>query len=128
MTRKAQVEHISSAPARESGRYRSLAAALCGAPNWQGLPNVRLPIPIAAFKAHGRLGQPSARSRLYVEGQKASRWVELAGRLVPLKGFLEGTVKLPHRRLHLTAGTAALLPASRFGRADVSNHRSPAAW
>jgi hypothetical protein len=34
------------------------------------IANVRLPIPIAAFRAHGRLGQLSARSGLYVKGQK----------------------------------------------------------
>jgi len=46
MTRKAQVEHISSAPAQESGRYRGLAAAPRRAADWRGWPNLRLPIPI----------------------------------------------------------------------------------
>ena len=63
MTRKAQVEHISSAPARESGRYRGLAAAPCGAPDWRGLPNVRLPYPKAAFGPQGRFSQLSAINR-----------------------------------------------------------------
>src|SRR6516165_7051382 len=31
-----------------------------GAADWRGSPNVRLPIPIAAFRAQGRLGQLSA--------------------------------------------------------------------
>jgi hypothetical protein len=39
----------------------------CDAADWRGLPNVRLPIPIAALRAQGRLGQLSARSGLYVE-------------------------------------------------------------
>ena len=34
-----------------------------GAADWRGLPNVRLPIPIAAFRALGRLSQLSAINR-----------------------------------------------------------------
>src|SRR6516162_3100435 len=84
----AQGEDISSAPARESGRYRGLTLPRpCRGPrhaaDWRGWPNVRLPIPIAAFRAHGRLGQLSARSGLYVEGQRPSRRAQDAGRLVP---------------------------------------------
>src|SRR5262249_43180524 len=63
MTRKAQVEHISSAPARESGRYRGLAAAPPRAAGWLGLPDVRLPIPIAGIRAQGRFSQLSAINR-----------------------------------------------------------------
>ena len=36
----------------------------CGAADWRGWPNVRLPIPIAAFRAQGRLSQLSATSGL----------------------------------------------------------------
>jgi hypothetical protein len=40
-------------------------------PLWrQGSPNVCLPIPIAAFRAQGSLGQLSARSGLLSNGQK----------------------------------------------------------
>jgi len=49
------------------------------------VPHVRLPIPIAAFRAHGRLSQLSARSGLYVEGQRPSRRVRSAGRLMQQK-------------------------------------------
>jgi hypothetical protein len=62
MTRKALIEHISSAPERESGRYRGLAAAPRRAADRRGWPNVRLPYPKAAFEPQGRLGQLSARA------------------------------------------------------------------
>ena len=41
----------------------------------------------------------------YVEGQMPSLQAQHAGRLVLVNGFLEGTMKLPHRRqfLHLAA-------------------------
>jgi hypothetical protein len=67
-----------------------LAAAPCGAADWRGLPNVRLPYTKAAFGPQGRFSQLSARSGLYVERQRASRRVQHAGRLVPQNGFSEG--------------------------------------
>jgi len=39
------------------------------------VPNVRFPYLIAAFRAQSRLGQLSARSRLYVEGQRPAAGV-----------------------------------------------------
>ena len=46
-------------------------------PLWRGRParvgNVCLPIPIAAFRAQGRLSQLGATSGLYVEGQRPWR-------------------------------------------------------
>src|SRR5262249_52145930 len=64
--------------------------------------------------------QLSARSRLYVEGQRPSRRVPHAGMLVLESDFWEGTMKLPHRRrfLHLAAGTAALPAISRMAGAQ----------
>ena len=69
-----------AAPTRPGGQGRGLSRAGCGSPeegapkgvdallaaaprrppDWHGSPNVRLPIPIAAFKAQGRLKQLSA--------------------------------------------------------------------
>ena len=59
-----RAEDISSAPAEESGRCRGLAAASRRAADWRGWPNVRLPIPIAAFGPQGRFSQLSAMSGL----------------------------------------------------------------
>jgi hypothetical protein len=54
--------------------------------DWRGFPDVRLPIPIAAFRAQGRLGQLSANCgpstavrhfrppRQLAEGSVATRW------------------------------------------------------
>src|SRR6516164_4370041 len=62
----------------------------------------------------------SARSRLNVEGQRPSRRVELAGRLMPQNHFWEGTMKLPRRKfLHLAAGAAALPVLPRIARAQT---------
>src|SRR5215475_9149910 len=72
MTLKAQVEHISSAPARESGRYRGLAAAPPRAAGWLGLPDVRLPVPIAGIRAQGRFSQLSARDGHYRDAEMNS--------------------------------------------------------
>jgi hypothetical protein len=49
-------------PAEESGRCRGLAAAPGTRQTGEGGPNVRLPIPIAAFGPQGRFSQLSARS------------------------------------------------------------------
>jgi hypothetical protein len=43
---------------------RALLRPPGGASDWRGLPNVRLLIPIAAFRPQGTLGQLSARSGL----------------------------------------------------------------
>jgi hypothetical protein len=63
-----------------------------------------------------RFCQLGATSGLYVEGQKPSRRVQQARRLVPRNGFWEGTMKLPRRKfLHLAAGAAALPAVLRAG-------------
>src|SRR6516165_4282828 len=50
-----------------------------------------------------------------------SRRAQKAGRLVPINGFLEGAMKLPHRRqfLHLVAGAAALQAKPRTARSQT---------
>jgi hypothetical protein len=59
-----------------------------GAANWRGLPNVCLPIPIAAVRAQGRLGQLSAMSRHYRSAAIASSaWpISVPGTPIPLLG------------------------------------------
>jgi hypothetical protein len=81
--------------------------------DWRKTPNVRLPIPIAAFRAHGRLGQLSAISRHnqqlfnHLVGAQQNRWGNgkaergLAGRLkLPVVHMALGGVsagaKIPH--------------------------------
>jgi hypothetical protein len=74
-------------------RKRTLPRPCRGPPargRLRGSPNVRFPIPIAAFRAQGRLGQLSATSGLYVEGQRPSRRAQHAARLVPVNGSWEG--------------------------------------
>jgi hypothetical protein len=75
-----------SSPACSAIGYRTRNRALLR-PLWRGRlarwPNVRFPIPIAAFRPQGRFSQLSATSGLYVERQKPSRRVQQAGRLAP---------------------------------------------
>ena len=59
MTRKAQVEHLTTAPAQ---RKRTLIAAPGARQTGEGR-QFCLPIPIAAFGPQGRLGQLSAINR-----------------------------------------------------------------
>ena len=85
------------------------ARALLRAP-WRGRlagwPNVRLPLPIAAFRAQGWLRQLSATSGLYVEGQRPSRRAQHAGRLCP---------KLTSRRASNEASPPQILASGRGG-------------
>ena len=68
----------------------------------------------------------SATSGLYVEGQRASRRVRYAGRVMPLNGSWEGTMKLLRRQfLHLAGGAVALPVLSRVARAQIRAIRRP---
>jgi hypothetical protein len=75
---------------------------------------------LAAISHQSGYGPASATSGLYVEAQRPSLWVELAGRLVPVNGFLEGTLKLSRRQfLHLTGGP--VFPSNRSAKIHITS-------